>query len=998
MAFSDRDFRKYIEIASETLAVNAANVRARADAVARRIIELLDGGGGGINPPSPPTNVVATAGEFSIAVTWDAVSGADSYRIFGSDNGASFSTLATTTNLSFTETGLAADETRFYRVTAIEDDLESANSVQVSATTTGGSAPGAPTTPANFSGDFSAAHAATLSWDALTGTGVAVNIYRSMGTGAFSLLVDGVTGTSFTDGRLPIGTTYNYFIRSVNEAGAESTSTATVSGVITDGDSEAPPVPGTMTASAGDGSVGLAWGAVFADDLAGYSVGYSAVSGGPYTFIDTVRDTGTISGLTNGTTYFFVVKSFDGAQPSRNESALTPEVSATPADPGGTDTTPPDAPDGFSAISRSSLQLDLSWALNDEPDLALYHIYRRETGSKTPFNRITGAGLAASTASYRDETFTKLSYDYHMTAEDVSGNESTISETLTLASDGANKAVGEGAGNVGDGIDGDTGFGTTYRAPGYFFDYVIDLSSVASENVMVTAAGVFNNRTALPSTDPDYIDLTGRPTIAVLLPVKTEGLGVNLSPGNLGGSARANFDIFDREFNIHFIAPWIGTLGSTKEQTMIRVRDGDETLAWSYKLEPKDADNNALPNSGGGTTLGINWDDLGWEGQIHFWNWEMEGAGRECVSFGSSPFSTDYSRTSFDQEVHFHLCKLHQNNINFPGGAPKWGFSGYHMKMNWHGMWIDVPFCEEHAAYLREQAYGDQMFEYVKIDRAGGQLMQIADRDASEQSGGPADSLRPADLEPGINTFRHWKGVIRGGRSITRANGFFSFKQNHQGHTFEDMILAEIDDEDTQIEGWPPGDPLGDIGGPPYQATMGVISLEKELAPDDKAEVAAPGGSWRGYHTGPLYMRRCVFYSHRPTKAMLRIYSAPTVDIEDCAFFTGIANASPAYDSGGFGPTKSQARISIVEQGADPEVFGGPPVGSFRWVGCNTAAHKTQLEAAPFNLTAADMVTPDVRIGEELAQIATADQDITWTSFESGLYEAGTDPENLTVT
>ena len=87
-----------------------------------------------------------------------------------------------------------------------------------------------------------------------------------------------------------------------------------------------PPLPPTgLTATAGSGQVALAWAA--SSGAASYNVKRSTTSGGPYATVASVTGTSfTNTGLTNGTTYFFVVSAVNGAGESMNST----QVNATP--------------------------------------------------------------------------------------------------------------------------------------------------------------------------------------------------------------------------------------------------------------------------------------------------------------------------------------------------------------------------------------------------------------------------------------------------------------------------------------------------------------------------------------------------------------------------------------------------------------------------------------------------------------------------------------------
>lgn len=89
-----------------------------------------------------------------------------------------------------------------------------------------------------------------------------------------------------------------------------------------------------VSATAGNASVSLSWTAatgVLGYSVSGYSVGQSAVSGGPYSFSSVGNVLShTVSSLTNGTTYYFVVRALD---PFSIVIATSSQASAAPAAP-----------------------------------------------------------------------------------------------------------------------------------------------------------------------------------------------------------------------------------------------------------------------------------------------------------------------------------------------------------------------------------------------------------------------------------------------------------------------------------------------------------------------------------------------------------------------------------------------------------------------------------------------------------------------------------------
>ncbi|MFJ9442200.1 PHB depolymerase family esterase [Kitasatospora sp. NPDC101235] len=98
----------------------------------------LDGGSGPTNPGLPaPSGLTATASAGSVALGWQAVSGAASYQVFR--NG---SQVGSATGTAFTDTGLTAGTTYGYAVAAVDGSgTVGTRSAAVTATTPGGGTP-----------------------------------------------------------------------------------------------------------------------------------------------------------------------------------------------------------------------------------------------------------------------------------------------------------------------------------------------------------------------------------------------------------------------------------------------------------------------------------------------------------------------------------------------------------------------------------------------------------------------------------------------------------------------------------------------------------------------------------------------------------------------------------------------------------------------------------------------------------------------------------------
>ncbi|MFF9194823.1 chitinase [Streptomyces sp. NPDC014779] len=103
-------------------------------------LSLLGPGGDPAQTPATPTGLTAgSVTSSSVSLSWPAVPGATSYRVY--KDGAA---LATVTGTAYTATGLAASTAYSFQVSAVNSAGESAKSAAVSATTTsgGGGTPG----------------------------------------------------------------------------------------------------------------------------------------------------------------------------------------------------------------------------------------------------------------------------------------------------------------------------------------------------------------------------------------------------------------------------------------------------------------------------------------------------------------------------------------------------------------------------------------------------------------------------------------------------------------------------------------------------------------------------------------------------------------------------------------------------------------------------------------------------------------------------------------
>jgi hypothetical protein len=168
-----------------------------------------------ITAPGPPQGLIATPGAGVINLSWLPTSGAASYTVKRSaTSGGPYTTVASgITATSFINSGLSANYTCFFVVSASNTSGEGSNSAQAGTTT----APEAPTGLAALAG----ADHIILNWNACAGAAF-YRVKRSDTSGGAFADLGQAHSTLFTDTSLAGGVTRFYVVTAVNSAGAES--------------------------------------------------------------------------------------------------------------------------------------------------------------------------------------------------------------------------------------------------------------------------------------------------------------------------------------------------------------------------------------------------------------------------------------------------------------------------------------------------------------------------------------------------------------------------------------------------------------------------------------------------------------------------------------------------------------------------------------------------------------------------------------------------------
>jgi hypothetical protein len=171
-----------------------------------------------------PDNLVATGDIATIGLSWSASIGATGYNVKRSTtSGGPYVQLASTGDVQFVDTSVAAGSIYFYVVSALAPDGESADSQPAFASLV--SVPSAPAGLSATAGDGQV----SLSWSPSDGADT-YRVQRSTVSGGPYTLVTTTPETAYVDGSLTNGTTYHYVVSAVNRAG-ESTNSQQASAV-----------------------------------------------------------------------------------------------------------------------------------------------------------------------------------------------------------------------------------------------------------------------------------------------------------------------------------------------------------------------------------------------------------------------------------------------------------------------------------------------------------------------------------------------------------------------------------------------------------------------------------------------------------------------------------------------------------------------------------------------------------------------------------------------
>ncbi len=252
---------------------------------------------------SVPQDVAATTGEGYNEISWSKVTGATSYRLYGTRVGGAQTLETTVTGEKFKHTGLVVGEEWTYYVRACKTvnnvDVYSANSLSVSVVV--GMFIDA---PKDLAASTKTQGQLTISWTASTGA-QGYYLYASK-AGIAPTRLD-VTKVTYDHTGLRVGENWTYYVvayKYVN--GHQVLSSPSISVTATVG--EGLTAPKDLTGASGDGQIDLTWSK--SNNADGYEVFTTGGYNGYSQIADVTKTSATHFNLTNNMSYTYVVRAY----------------------------------------------------------------------------------------------------------------------------------------------------------------------------------------------------------------------------------------------------------------------------------------------------------------------------------------------------------------------------------------------------------------------------------------------------------------------------------------------------------------------------------------------------------------------------------------------------------------------------------------------------------------------------------------------------------------
>lgn len=365
-------------------------------------------------PATAPTLNTPTAGSQSVSLSWNSISDSDGYKVYyGTSTGTYGSPIDVSNATSYQVTGLTNGTTYYFVVRAYNTAGNGAASNEVSAVPQP-PAPSAPTLNSVTLGD----QTATMSWGSVSGA-TSYKIKYGTSTGSYGSPVSVGNVTSYEVTGLTNGTTY-YFVVIASNGGGDSGVSNEISATPVN---PIPSAPTLNSVTPGDQTATMAWGA--ASGATSYKIKYGTSTGSYGSPVSVGNVTSyEVTGLTNGTTYYFVVMASNLA----GDSSVSNEISAMPQ------VAAPSAPT-LSSVTAGDHAVTASWG--SVSGAASYKVkYGTSTGSYTQTISV------GNVTSYQVINLTNATTYYVVVTAVNAGGESSVSNEISATPQASSLSYG----------------------------------------------------------------------------------------------------------------------------------------------------------------------------------------------------------------------------------------------------------------------------------------------------------------------------------------------------------------------------------------------------------------------------------------------------------------------------------------------------------------------------------------------------------------------------
>lgn len=273
--------------------------------------------------PATPTDLTATDGSFAdrVRLTWSPVPEAGGYEVWkATTSGGTYAFLGATAHPFYDDMAALPDTTYWYKVRACNRAGCSEFTPPRAGKAVSNLVPAVPGGLAASQGTFT--DRVEVTWQAAP-RATGYNVYRATASAGPYTMVAAVTGTTYGDTDIALGTTYWYKVRACSSAGC-SVLSESVSGYAA---SQVPAAPQGVTASDGTeaGKVVVTWQA--ATGATNYLVYRATAADAPPSLVTGVTETTYAdTAVQSGTTYWYWIRACNnsGCSPLSNPDSGSP--------------------------------------------------------------------------------------------------------------------------------------------------------------------------------------------------------------------------------------------------------------------------------------------------------------------------------------------------------------------------------------------------------------------------------------------------------------------------------------------------------------------------------------------------------------------------------------------------------------------------------------------------------------------------------------------------